>query len=634
MADFSMLGVAGGASASLNQDLIDKIKAAERKAQVDPIEARLEAITGIDAETGDVLDVAGEEARMLLIESQVIDLANKMAAFDLFSSSANAFEQVGATTTGSAAVFDALDIAGLTPGTNYVEVFQLAQRDVYQSSTVTAAQKDEQIIGGNDSGDMLVIAQSGRPVYQSDVMTTDPANDTILEVGQSGTIVVGATTVNIDDTTTWTQLREALAADENLSVTIVNNRLSVKSKDGETALSISETGDVNIGLTLGEKFSTVGKTYTELAQEINANSNYTASMELVGIDSYRLILKSNESGLDHALNITQVGVDFDINDTYSSKAVSGAVGVNGTLSIDGIDIAYSSTDTLADIANNINSDPLLVGYTASFNATTNKLTIEKDDGSAISSITSNEFDFGFDNDSQTLKAQNLIANVDGVDYDVSSNQLTVQGNLTMTAVEVGTATISIQRDTAPVLDNFLAVIEGYNALVELVDAEVLDPDSPIQDPSSLRLMMGQIKEMIFGSFGEDSDKNLFQFGLELDTSGYLSVDTTKFADAMNEDFEGMKDFFLGRAESKGFGTTLKEYLDDLTRMDGMIYQYQENMTARQEKLETEVERAIEMLDTKYNIMAEQFAAYSTIIAQMEAAFGGMQMMIEQSTARS
>ena len=634
MADYSMLGIAGGASASLNQDLIDKIKAAERKAQVDPIEARLEAITGIDSETGDVLDVAGEEARMLLIEAQATDLMSKISSFDLFSTGANAFEQVAASTTGSAAVFDAVDIAGLTPGTNYVEVFQLAQRDVYQSSTVTAAQKDEQVIGGNDTGDMLVISQSGRPVYQADVMTTDPANDTILEAGQSGTIVVGSTTVNIDDTTTWTQLKEALAADEDLSVTIVNNRLSVKNKDEATELTISETGDVNIGLTLGEKFSTVGKTYTELAQEINTNSNYTASMELVGDDAYRLILKSNESGLDNALNITQIGVDFDINDTYSSKAVSGAVGIDGTLSIDGIDIAYSSTDSLDDIATNINADPLLAGYTASFDATTNKLTIEKDDGSAISSITSSEFDFGFDNDSQTLKSQNLIANVDGVDYNVSSNQLTVQGNLTMTAVEVGTSTISIQRDSTPVLDNFLAVIDSYNMLVELVDAELLDSESTIQDKSSLRMMMNAIKEHMFNSYGEDGDKNLFQFGLELDTSGYLSVDTEKFADALNNDFEGMKDVFLGTAEDKGFGTTLKEYLDDLSAYGGIIYNYKENMASRQETLEEEVEKAIETLDTKYAIMAEQFAAYSAIIAQMEAAFGGMQLMIDQSTARS
>ncbi|MEA1914578.1 MAG: flagellar filament capping protein FliD, partial [Campylobacterota bacterium] len=518
MADYSALGIAGGGGASLNQELIDKIKAAERKSQVDPIETRLEAITGLDAQTGDVLDVAGEEARMLLIEAQATDMMNKISGFDLFSSEANAFEQVLASTTGDAAVFDAIDIGGLTPGTNYVTITQLAQRDVFQTSTFSEAQKDEVMTTGQASGDMIVISQDGRPVYQSDSTTTDPSTDLILGAGESGTVVVGATTVNIDDTTTWDDLKTQLSANADLTVSFENNRLSVKSADGETALSISETGNVAIGLTIGEKFTTEGKTYTELATSINDNSNYTASIELVGDDTYRLVMKSNESGLSNALNITQIGADLDINDTYSSKAVSGAVGVDGTLDVDGAgNVAYLSTDTLSDVADKINSAGL--GYTASFDAATNKLSIEKDDGSAINSISSSEFDFGFDNDSQTLNAQNLLANVDGIDYNVDSNVLTVQGNLTMTAVELGSSTISIQRDSSSVLTTFEAFIESYNALVDLIDNEVYGEDSPIQDASSLKMMMGSIKDMIFGSYGENDDQNLFGYGLSLDESG-------------------------------------------------------------------------------------------------------------------
>jgi hypothetical protein len=39
-------------------------------------------------------------------------------------------------------------------------------------------------------------------------------------------------------------------------------------------------------------------------------------------------------------------------------------------------------------------------------------------------------------------------------------------------------------------------------------------------------------------------------------------------------------------------------------------------------------KAQELLDTKYSLMAQQFAAYTAIITQMEAAFGGMKMMIQ------
>ena len=634
MADYTMLGISGGGGASLNQELIDKLKDAERLSQVDPIESRLEAITGVDAQTGDVLNVAGEEARMLMIEAQATDLMNKISGFDLFSSEANAFEQVMASTTGDAAVFDAIDVGGLTPGTNYVSITQLAQRDVFQTSTFTEAQKDAVMTTGQASGDMIVISQDGRPVYQSDSTTTDPTTDLILGAGESGTVVVGTTTVNIDDTTTWDDLKTQLSADETLSVSFVNNRLSVKNVDGETALSISETGNVSIGLTMGEKFTTEGKTYTELATSINENSNYTASIELVGEDSYRLVMKSNESGLSNALNITQIGVDLDINDTYSSKIVSGAIGIDGTLDVDGAgNIAYASTDTLQDIADKINDAVTgVVGYTAT--VTNDKLTVSKDDGSAIGSLSSAEFDFGFDNVSQTLNAQNLLANVDGIDYNVDSNVLTVQGNLTMTAVELGSATISIQRDTSSVLTNFEAFLESYNALVDLVENELYSEDSPVQDTSSLKMMMGSIKDMIFGSYGENDDQNLFIYGLSLDESGHLSLDSEKFGEALTTDFDGLKDFFLGSAEDKGFGTQMKEYLVSLDQYQGLLYSYKESMASRQESLEEEREKAILTLDTKYDILAVQFAAYSSIIAQMEASFGSMKMMIDQSIAQN
>ncbi|MEA1913972.1 MAG: flagellar filament capping protein FliD, partial [Campylobacterota bacterium] len=171
------------------------------------------------------------------------------------------------------------------------------------------------------------------------------------------------------------------------------------------------------------------------------------------------------------------------------------------------------------------------------------------------------------------------------------------------------------------------------ALVDLIDNEVYSEDSPIQDASSLKMMMGSIKDMIFGSYGENDDQNLFGYGLSLDESGHLSLDSEKFGAALTNDFDGLKDFFLGKAEDKGFGTLMKEYLVGLDQYEGLLYNYKENMASRQEKLEEEREKAIETLDTKYDIMAAQFAAYSSIIAQMEASFGGMQMMIDQSVAQ-
>ncbi|WP_419671272.1 hypothetical protein [Aliarcobacter butzleri] len=56
------------------------------------------------------------------------------------------------------------------------------------------------------------------------------------------------------------------------------------------------------------------------------------------------------------------------------------------------------------------------------------------------------------------------------------------------------------------------------------------------------------------------------------------------------------------------------------------------MLSRQTKLTEQKDAAQEALDAKYKLMAQQFAAYTTIITQMENSFSGLKMLIQQSTA--
>jgi flagellar hook-associated protein 2 len=135
----------------------------------------------------------------------------------------------------------------------------------------------------------------------------------------------------------------------------------------------------------------------------------------------------------------------------------------------------------------------------------------------------------------------------------------------------------------------------------------------------------------------NNDKNLFMFGFELDKNGHLSVDSDTFNDIVNGEnenysFEDLKSVFTGAYENKGLGVQIKDYLDDLDGYEGLLTNYESQMDERKIELEEEKEEEIDRLDAKYGIMAEQFSAYSAIIAQMEASFSGLKMMIEQSTS--
>ncbi len=543
MAD-GILGLGSSGSTGLNQDLIDKLKEAERKSTVGLIEDQLDKI----------IEEGGEAEKLDAIINKVNEFLESIKPFDLFiSSGVSAFDQKSASVAGSSALFDAVDVSSIDEGTTTVKINQLAQKDVYQSNSF--ADSTTQITGGNDAGDMLILNQTGRPVYQSD---TTVAGTDLVDASGGGSITINIDgvdkTFNVTATTTYQDLISDINADGDLTAKLtLSGRLSVTSADEKTALTITEGLTTSIGLSLGEKYSTEGKSYDDLAADISKNSNYSASIESVGTDTNRLVIKSTDTGLDNKINITQQG--FDIG--------------------------------LEDAANN------------------------------------------------TVKAQNLQASVDGIDYDVSSNVLVV-GGLKITALEVDTvdssSSISIQADTLNLPDLVQDIVNKYNELVSLVDNELYSAESPVSDKSSLRSMMEGIKSTLFDSYGENKDLNIFNFGINIDKSGYLSLDTEEFKDKLENNMDDLQSLFTGVAEHRGLGTQLKEYVDALDSFDGLLTKYEENIFSRRDSLEEEKTKAQETLDNKYSQLAQQFASYTAIITQFEAQFSGLKMMIQQSVS--
>lgn len=440
-----VLGLGAGA-ASLNNELIEKLKEADRASSVEPLETSIENIIG----------EGGETEKIAEIKAKINELLNSVKPLDLFvSGGVNAFEQKMATVSGEAAIFDATDVGKLNTGTTSVDITKLAQRDVFQSSTFT----DKDAVISNSAADILTIQHNG--------------------------------------------------ADYT--------------------------------------FDTNGKTYEQLASEINKNENFTASVEQVGSSDFRLVIKSKEAGLDNALTMTE----------------------NGALNLGIMNV---------------------------------------------------------------LAAQNMEATVDGVPYNVSSNTITIEGGLKITANQIGVATINVQEDTSSIETIMTDFVNKYNELVALVDSEIFSADSKIADKSTLRSMMNGVKDTLFSSYGTNDELNIFNAGFELDKSGIITLDSTKFTEYLESNPEDMKSLFLGVAEDKGLGTTLKEYIDDLNSFNGLISSYENNMTSRKESLIEEKNKAIETLDNKYAQLAQQFAAYNGIINQFESQFSGLKLMIEQSVA--
>jgi len=245
-------------------------------------------------------------------------------------------------------------------------------------------------------------------------------------------------------------------------------------------------------------------------------------------------------------------------------------------------------------------------------------------------------------------ASNLDADIDGVNFSLSTNKIELSNGLSITAMKVDEAgsssSVTIANNNADlesVLTNFTT---KYNELVAAVDTELFGTDSKVEDKAALRNMMDNIKSKLFESYGATSDgnggylndKSIFNYGFELSTDGSLTVNSSDLNKAITDDLEGLKDLFIGTAdtEARGLGTQLKEYIDfGINSSDGGILStYDTALDTRKLALEEDKEKAIESLDERYVQLSAQYAAYGVIINQFESSFSGLKLMIEQSSA--
>lgn len=444
MAD-GILGLGSSGSVDLSSELITKLKTAESTSILDPIKTEQE-------------DTQTEIDALSKIQTMVLELLDLVDDFDLFTSDTNIFDEVSATTTGSSVSFDATDTSNMEEGTVSIEVTQLAQKDVYQSNTIS---------------------------------------DT------TATMDLGTISITIDDTT--------------------------------------------------YDFSTDGKTYEELVSEMNKNSGLEVSLEQVGDTNYRMVIKSLESGSDNGLTITQTDIDLGLEDT----------------------------------------------------------------------------------DNHVLIAQNLLATIDGIDYEKSSNKVTLESGLIIKAVSEGTSTITIEKDNASVVEGIVSIADKYNNLVDLVNSYILgdeDENAVISDSSTLKTMMSEIKGVLFHSYGLEDEENLFKYGISFDSDGYMQVDETELTEALTDNYDDIKELFTGYAEKEGIGTRLKTYLDSLDGIDGLLTAYDDKLNGRLETLKDEYQTASDKLDEKYEQMSTQFAAYTVLITQMENSFASLKSIIDDTSS--
>ncbi|MFW0741803.1 flagellar filament capping protein FliD [Aliarcobacter butzleri] len=506
------------------------------------------------------------------IQTKVSELLSAVKVFSLNQTTGtNAFQQKSANVTGDGVSFDADDLSALKSGTLSVKVEKLAKKDVWQTNQFdgTTVTKDSKV--------------------------------------NQGTLTINGT--NIDTTNkSYSDLVKEINKIDGVQASIVEDstgkfRISIKSAETGEANKIdfnSTNGELSEGAAI------FGNAARKDVWQSNQFDGKTVTKDSL-VDKGTLIIN---------------GKPIDTSDKSYSDLVSE---IN---KIDGVQASIVEDSQNGTFRLSIESKETGIANKINFEGSAEILEhfgLNNENNNVIKAQ-----DLKIDIKNNVLQAEDMQMKVDGVEYSGSTNTITIDG-LKITATKSdGESTISIEDDNSNIKTQMQAFVTAYNTLNTLISGEVYNADSSLGDKASIRNVMSQLKEQLFGT--GNGDKTIFSYGFSFDSSnGNLVLSSTEFDNAIKNDKEGLQNLFVGVAQKKGIGTTLDELISN-SGINKSLIDYESNMLSRETKLTEQKDAAQEALDAKYKLMAQQFAAYTTIITQMENSFSGLKMLIQQSTA--
>ncbi len=421
---------------------------------------------------------------------------------------------------------------------------------------------------------------------------------------------------------------------------------------------------------------TSATTYENLQTKINdlAGTDVKASILQTSDTGYSLVFNSKNTGTNQQITLTDLG--GTLNTTLKSDSImSGAFASTGTpiatgsgtltLNANGVDtaFAYTSTTTLSDLANIINSDTI-TGTTLSARVIKNDvgtynlvltakgvaenqpitLTDQATGGSLSPLLTSATPSTG--DLSSIQSASDASFKYNGITLTRSSNMITdiaLGMSINLLNDSAGATTkISIAQDAQPIKDAMQNLVDGYNSMAKqlnaMTQADVANKSIGLfNGDSSVNGIDRAIKQIITSIGG--TGLSITQYGINVNQDGTLSFDTNAFDTKMVENPIAMADYFSGKTTvnangttktTEGVFTTLFNNLNNLTKSNGVLSNLTNGLKTEATTLTSDRTRAVAALNARYDTMTQQFIAYDAIISNLNNQFSSLSQQISMA----
>ncbi|MBN2073590.1 MAG: flagellar filament capping protein FliD [Actinobacteria bacterium] len=335
---------------------------------------------------------------------------------------------------------------------------------------------------------------------------------------------------------------------------------------------------------------------------------------------------------------------------------SAALGLSGTMVINGQGVEVESGDSLEDIRDNINATED-TGVTASIidnvlrlkmtetGATQITLTETGGVATALGILDSGTFKNEF------VAASDALLTIDGQQMSSSSNVIDnlIEG-VTVTLMEEGSVTLSISRDTGSIIENIQNFVNQYNSVADLIyssvsERKIIPAESEadklaglVSGDATLQNMRFRLNMLMSDAVtGMDDDINQLSFiGINKtsfsDSSdnsdilvGKLTVDTAALTEALESDPEEVMELFNKNAgveglpdEEYGIAVRISNYSDSLANgVDGLITGRTAAFQKEIDMIEEQIESLNRRLELKEASLRKKYLLMETALSSMD-----------------
>ena len=406
----------------------------------------------------------------------------------------------------------------------------------------------------------------------------------------------------------------------------------VKASQGPlSAMKAQASGITAANTSLSNIASLLGKLQTalEAVDETKELGSYAASSSNTAV-----VATANGAALPGSYNVTVSKLAAEqrsYSDGFTSSTT--ALGQSGNLGISVAggavtNIAVSSTDTLENIASKINASGLRVSASVFHDGSEYHLQVRGLDTGAANTVDFSGTTLGLDRTNTTStrqKAQDAELTIDDFTIKRPTNQVVgaISGvTLNLTATTSAPAVVKVDSDPKGLETKLNAVVSAYNAVVDMVHTvsgfgtQKASVDALAGD-SLLRSLTNRMSGALGTQVGTGALSTMGAIGVKLDRDGHLSLDQTKFEDALQKDPAQVAKLIAGPEAGTGAGKGVADLLRDVVKafggVGGTIADKQSGLATRLKSTNDRVNREQDRLDAYAAALRKQFTALDGIM---------------------